>query len=356
MNDKSKFKSSNHPLISAIVPVYNCKNFINRAVKSIQNQNITNIEIILVDDVSTDDTLSVIEDLQKEDQRIKIIKNKKNMGILYSRSIGALSSKGKYIFSLDNDDMFLDFDVFSTITNIAEEGNFDIVEFRGAMTTRVNVNNIIETRVTDIYFTQKKTNLILFQPELGDYMLTPLNNYDKYRINIVYFWSKCIKGKIYKKALNKFGKEKYSRYMTLHEDTVGTFIVLNTANSYKYIGKYGIYYILRKGSGVYVNNDILHILRETYLVDAVIDFARNTTNFQKLIPNLIFNVLNIKNLEKVINSDNNYKKLIYSCLIRTLKLNFISKISKEKIVDKIKNMNYIDYSIIVKDGQFSNSI
>ena len=41
------------------------------------------------------------------------------MGILYSRSIGALSSKGKYIFSLDNDDMFLDFDVFSTITNIA---------------------------------------------------------------------------------------------------------------------------------------------------------------------------------------------------------------------------------------------
>ena len=105
-----------------------------------------------------------------------------------------------------------------------------------------------------------------------------------------------------------------------------------------------------------INNDILHILRETYLVDAVIDFARNTTNFQKLIPNLIFNVLNIKNLEKVINSDNNYKKLIYSCLIRTLKLNFISKISKEKIVDKIKNMNYIDYSIIVKDGQFSNSI
>ena len=99
------------------------------------------------------------------------------MGILYSRSIEALSSKGKYIFSLDNDDMFLDFDVFSTIKNIAEEGNFDIVEFRGAMTTRVNVNNIIETRVTDIYFTQKKTNLVLFQPELGDYMLTPLNNY-----------------------------------------------------------------------------------------------------------------------------------------------------------------------------------
>ena len=55
--------------------------------------------------------------------------NKKNMGILYSRSIGVLSSKGKYIFSLDNDDMFLDFDVFSTITKIANESNIDIFEF-----------------------------------------------------------------------------------------------------------------------------------------------------------------------------------------------------------------------------------
>ena len=112
LNDKSKFKSSENPLVSAIVPVYNSKNYINRALKSIQNQNITDIEIILINDYSTDNSLSIIEDLQKEDQRIKIIKNKKNMGILYSRSVGVLSSKGKYIFCLDNDGMFLDFDVF----------------------------------------------------------------------------------------------------------------------------------------------------------------------------------------------------------------------------------------------------
>lgn len=134
LNDKSKFKESNHPLISVIVPAYNSQNFINRAIKSIQNQNITDIEIILVDDVSTDNTLTIIEELQKQEPRIKILKNNKNMGILYSRSVGALSSKGKYIFSLDNDDMFLDFDVFSTITNIANEGKFDVVEFRGAKT------------------------------------------------------------------------------------------------------------------------------------------------------------------------------------------------------------------------------
>ena len=352
LNDKSKFKSSRHPLISAVIPVYNSKDFINRAVKSIQNQNITDIEIILTDDFSTDNTLLILEDLQKEDPRIKIIKNKKNMGILYSRSVGALSSKGKYIFSLDNDDMFLDFDVFSIITNIANEGNFDVVEFKGALSS--GGRNIIDTKVTDIFFTQK-SNLVLFQPELGDYILFPGDQYDKYKINIVYFWSKCIKGEIYKKALNKFGKEKYSRYMTTHEDLVGTFIVLNTANSYKYVGKYGIYNILRAGSAISSNNDIQNILKEIYLADAVIDFAKNTTGFQKLIPILIFNVLKLKNLENVINSNNVYKKIIYSCLIRALKLNFLSIVSKKRIIDKIKDLKFIDDSIVVNDGYLNNN-
>ena len=76
------------PLVSAIIPVYNSRNIIQRSIRSIQNQDMKNIEIILVNDFSTDDTLSFIESLQKEDQRIKIIKNQKNMGTLYSRSIG----------------------------------------------------------------------------------------------------------------------------------------------------------------------------------------------------------------------------------------------------------------------------
>ena len=59
----------------------------------------------MVNDFSTDETLSMVEEFQKEDPRIKIINNQKNMGILYSRSIGALSAKGEYIFPLDNDDM-----------------------------------------------------------------------------------------------------------------------------------------------------------------------------------------------------------------------------------------------------------
>ena len=86
---------------------------------------------IIVDDYSNDDTISFLEELQKEDPRIKIIRNQRNMGTLYSRSIGVLSAKGEYIFSLDNDDIFLNNDLFSTIYKIIKNDGFDIIEFNG---------------------------------------------------------------------------------------------------------------------------------------------------------------------------------------------------------------------------------
>ena len=85
------------PKISAVMSFYNNNKTISRAIRSIQNQNISDIEIILINDYSTDDSLSIAENIQKNDSRIKIINNKKNMGILFSRSIGVLSAKRKYI-------------------------------------------------------------------------------------------------------------------------------------------------------------------------------------------------------------------------------------------------------------------
>ena len=70
-----------------------CLNF----SRSIQNQNYSNFEIIIVDDASDDGTSLTLDKLQKEDPRLKIINNKVNMGGFYSRSIGTFSAKGKHI-------------------------------------------------------------------------------------------------------------------------------------------------------------------------------------------------------------------------------------------------------------------
>ena len=66
INDKKQFKSSENPKVTAIIPVYNSQNFINRAIKSIQNQNLIDLEIILVNDFSTDRSLNIIEEIKKK--------------------------------------------------------------------------------------------------------------------------------------------------------------------------------------------------------------------------------------------------------------------------------------------------
>ena len=101
--------------ISVVIPIFNCQDSILFVIRSIQNQNMFEIEIILVNDHSSDDSLKIIRNIQKEDNRIIIINNKKNKGTFYSRSIGVLESKGEYIFPLDNDDMVFDRDVFDIV-------------------------------------------------------------------------------------------------------------------------------------------------------------------------------------------------------------------------------------------------
>ena len=90
--------------ITATIIIYNAEKTIVNSIRSIQNQNMEQIQILLVDDYSLDNSLKIIQKLQEDDNRINIIKNKNNKGSLFSRSIAALYAKGKYIMALDSDD------------------------------------------------------------------------------------------------------------------------------------------------------------------------------------------------------------------------------------------------------------
>ena len=85
------------PKISVVIPLFNSEKTIKTSIRSVQNQNEKAIEIIIIEDCSNDNSLKIIEKMKQEDSRIKIIKNKKNRGALFSKSIGALNSIGKYI-------------------------------------------------------------------------------------------------------------------------------------------------------------------------------------------------------------------------------------------------------------------
>ena len=342
INNKT-IKSTKHPKVSAIIPIYNCDKTITRAIRSIQNQNIINIEIILVNDFSTDETLSMVEEFQKEDPRIKIINNQRNMGILYSRSIGALSAKGEYIFPLDNDDMLLDEDSYSTITQIADRGNFDLIGFKAVYSNYGP--NILTNQIKENYFSDFIENSVLFQPELSLYPFRPGKKLGQYDIFDVLLWTKCIKTKIYQKALKKLGKENYSRFMILYEDYITIYILFNTAQSMKYIGKYGVLHIKTRNSGSkrkFTEDQI--IIFQLYFIDTVIEFDRNSFQNRKLLVHLIIYLLEKKNIKKLMENNVFNKNFFISCIGKILSIRYISSEDKEEIRKRAIKLNFLEKS------------
>lgn len=93
------------PLVSVIMPAFNCELYIGEAIKSILSQTFTDYEFIIIDDGSDDLTLTIIEEFKKKDDRIKIILNKENIGLIKSLNIGLSIAKGKYIARMDGDDI-----------------------------------------------------------------------------------------------------------------------------------------------------------------------------------------------------------------------------------------------------------
>jgi len=91
------------PELSIIMPVFNSERYIGEAVNSLLSQNYTDFELIIVDDASTDGSLQVVKSF--DDNRIKIITNDRNRGIVFSRNRGLLEATGRFISPFDADDV-----------------------------------------------------------------------------------------------------------------------------------------------------------------------------------------------------------------------------------------------------------
>lgn len=113
-------------LISIIVPVYNVEKYINKCIDSIINQTYKNLEIILVDDGSTDSSGKICDDYAIKDNRIKVV-HKKNGGVSSARNEGIRVANGKYIGFIDSDDWICN-KMYEKLYNIAKKNDSEIVE------------------------------------------------------------------------------------------------------------------------------------------------------------------------------------------------------------------------------------
>lgn len=116
----------NSPLVSVIIPVYNVEKYLDRCVNSILVQTYKNLEIILVDDGSTDTSGKIITQFVEQDDRVVRVSHDKNRGLFQARISGTDVAHGDYIAFVDSDD-YVSVDWFRVLVNKAEETDSDIV-------------------------------------------------------------------------------------------------------------------------------------------------------------------------------------------------------------------------------------
>lgn len=110
-----------NPLISIIIPVYNGEKFIKKAIESVTSQTYSNLEILVINNLSNDNTLNIVDEMRSKDSRINII-NLKQRGRSLARNTGLKKSSGDYILFLDADD-FLEAALFEKVIPYLNEGN-----------------------------------------------------------------------------------------------------------------------------------------------------------------------------------------------------------------------------------------
>ena len=93
------------PKVSVIIPVYNVENYLRQCLDSVVNQTLKEIEIICVDDGSTDDSFDILQEYAEKDARIKVVKQK-NQGVGFSRNKGIKLANGEFVCFLDSDDYY----------------------------------------------------------------------------------------------------------------------------------------------------------------------------------------------------------------------------------------------------------
>ena len=113
------------PQVSIIVPVYNVENYIERCLNSLVNQTFKDIEVITINDGSTDKSLELLNKYEKEDIRVSVI-DLGDEGVSYCRNLGIEKANGKYIMFVDSDD-WIDSSMVEVMYKKAEENNLDLV-------------------------------------------------------------------------------------------------------------------------------------------------------------------------------------------------------------------------------------
>lgn len=172
------YSQEKKPLISVIIPVYNSEEYLKTCIESVLNQGIDEIEIVCVDDASSDDSLAILEEYADMDDRITVI-SQKNGGASSARNHGLRFARGKYIQFLDSDD-YLRENALKTLWEYADREKTDIIYF-GAKSVFDDEHLKKNHGQYEEYYTRKQ---VFKEPISGDTMFLDLVSRNCFRCSV----------------------------------------------------------------------------------------------------------------------------------------------------------------------------
>ena len=303
---------SNAPKVCIFLPIYNKHQYLLRSIGSILNQTLKDIEIIAVNDASTDNTLHELKKLAKKDIRIKIVNNDRNHGLLYSRAMGIINCTGEYIMNLDPDDRLEGIDNLEFLYNTSKSSDLDFIRYL------VKIIPLNEAEV------EGADNFNKNQFKIIDYLIT----------------NKFIKKKIFLSAYETFKNKIYQNKWNYHEDNIWSGLIRKNSSNSSNINKF-IYIYKMNNQSLMINKNDFEIKNRLYLMQAFEDFDINIYNkyffFLKTIrkcSKLVLRDIEIKN--KFIHISNNLFKHYINDLDTYNNINYlVNEISDNKIIKSI---------------------
>ena len=234
-----EYYNTTKPFISIILCTYNNKDLIISSVRSIQNQSLKNIEIIFVDDGSSENMTEILQYLMETDPRVRVFYHLKNLGLWRSRIDGFLYSKGKYIVFFDPGDYYEDNYVLEDAYNLMEKYNLDSVK----MAFRVigDYTNISDSKI--LYHADDNSKIVYGGGNIENYDASIFGKSGN-------IWNRFIKANVFTKGLCLLSDGMLNIYQNMIDDFYFNKITNKVSNNFLIVDRVGyVYYYDGKGHG-----------------------------------------------------------------------------------------------------------
>ncbi|WP_019265772.1 glycosyltransferase [Methanobrevibacter smithii] len=315
--------------LSVVIPVYNTGEYIDKCLSSIMNQSLKEIEIICIDDCSTDNSLERLYEFAARDERIKIISLNENHGQGFARNVGIKYAKGEYLSFIDADD-WIELDAFESTYSSAKKNNLDMVIFK-----LINYNCVskefYETDYYNINFLKNEKEIFNYKDLLNKLFSIPVGPVNK----------------IYKTSILKENNISFPEVYSMFEDNPFFYEVFLLANKVSFISN--PFYFRRVHDDSIMQNRNNKIFDIVPVLDEVISIFLKHNIFEEF-DHILFNhkVSVIKMWYERL--DNEYKYDFYKCIKENFEKN--KYINNVLVEDKLTKENFDFYKSIIESDTF----